>query len=145
MIYSRLLKRFNMLLFSANLRLLEFQVRSVSWVSQDLILGPKVFLIHICDLPNVICNIAVWSGISFVAKFLSPEVALYVYISTIQLFMECCCYFLSAAPSCYLKLTETTKRIYRTVGPSLTASFEPITHCWNVGITLVGVHCNWLN
>ena len=112
MIYLRLLKGFNMLMFSANLRLLEFQVRSVSWVSQDRILGSKVFLIHIRDLPNVICNIAVWSGISFVAKFLSPEVALYVYTSTIQLFMECCCHFLSAAPSCYLKLLQKLQKKY---------------------------------
>ena len=35
-------------------------------------------------------------------KFLSPEVALYVYKSTIQPYMEYCCYDWAGAPSCYL-------------------------------------------
>ena len=29
-------------------------------------------------------------------------------------------------------LGKLQKRIYRTVGPSLAASFEPLAHCWNV-------------
>ena len=35
-------------------------------------------------------------------KFLSPEVALYLYKSTIRLCMEYCCHVWAGAPSCYL-------------------------------------------
>ena len=35
-------------------------------------------------------------------KFLSPEVALYLYKSTIQPYMEYCCYDWAGAPSCYV-------------------------------------------
>ena len=53
-------------------------------------------------------------------KFLSPEVALYLYNSTIRQFMEYCCHVWAGARSCYLELlTKLQKRIYRTVGPSL--------------------------
>ena len=38
------------------------------------------------------------------------------------------------APSCYLEmLGKLQKRIFRTVGPSLAASLEPLVHCRNVG------------
>ena len=37
-------------------------------------------------------------------KFLSPEVALYLYKSTICPFMEYCCHVWAGAPSCYLEL-----------------------------------------
>ena len=36
-------------------------------------------------------------------KFLSPEVALYLYKSTIQPCMEYCCHVWAGAPSCYLE------------------------------------------
>ena len=36
-------------------------------------------------------------------KFLSPEVALYLYKSTIQPCVEYCCHVWAGAPSCYLK------------------------------------------
>ena len=39
-------------------------------------------------------------------KFLSPEVALYLYKSTIQPCMEYCCHFWAGAPSCYLELLK---------------------------------------
>ena len=53
-------------------------------------------------------------------KFLSPEVALYLYKSTICPCMEYCCQVWAGAPSCYLKLLDKLqKRICRTVGPSL--------------------------
>ena len=66
-------------------------------------------------------------------KFLSPEVALYLYKSTIQQFMEYCCHVWAGAPSCYLKLLDKLqKQICRTVGPSLAASLEPLAHCRNV-------------
>ena len=60
---------------------------------------------------------------------LSPEVALYLYKSTIRPCMEYCCHVWAGAPSCYLKLLEKLqKRICRIVGPSLAASLEPLAH-----------------
>ena len=53
-------------------------------------------------------------------KFLSPEVALYLYKSTIRPYMEYCCHVWAGAPSCYLELLDKLqKRICKTVGPSL--------------------------
>ena len=61
-------------------------------------------------------------------KFLSPEVALYLYKSTIPPCMEYCCYIWTGAPSCYLELFDKLqKRICRTVGCSLAASLQPLT------------------
>ena len=66
-------------------------------------------------------------------KFLSPEVALYLYKSTIRPCMEYCCYVWAGAPSCYLELLDKLqKRICRTVGPSLAASLEPLAHRRNL-------------
>ena len=66
-------------------------------------------------------------------KFLSPEVALYLYISIIRPCTEYCCHVWAGAPSCYLELLEKLqKRIYWTVSPSLAASLEPLAHCGNV-------------
>ena len=66
-------------------------------------------------------------------KFLSPEVALYLYKSTIHPSMEYCCHVWAGAPSCYLELSDKLqKRICRTVGPSLAASLEPLAHRRNV-------------
>ena len=66
-------------------------------------------------------------------KFLSPEVALYFYKSTIRLCMEYCCHIWAGASSCYLGFLEKLqKRICRTVVPSLAASLEPLTHRRNV-------------
>ena len=39
-------------------------------------------------------------------KFLSPEVALYLYKSTIHPCMEYCCHVWAGAPSCYLELLD---------------------------------------
>ena len=39
-------------------------------------------------------------------KFLSPEVALYLYKSTIRPCMEYCCHIWAGAPSCYLELLD---------------------------------------
>ena len=62
-------------------------------------------------------------------KFLSPEVALYLYKFTIQPCMEYCCHVWAGAPRCYLELLDKLqKRICRTVGPSLAASLEPLAH-----------------
>ena len=66
-------------------------------------------------------------------KFLSPEVALYLYKSTIRPCMECCCHVWAGAPSCYLELLDKLqKRICRTVGPSFPASLETLTRHRNV-------------
>ena len=59
-------------------------------------------------------------------KFLSPEVALYLYKSTIRPCMEYCGYVWACAPSCYLELLDNLQKwIYRTVGRLPAASFEP--------------------
>ena len=88
-------------------------------------------------------------------KFLFPEVALYLYKSTICPCMEYCCHVWAGAPSCYLELLDKLqKRIRRTFGPPLAASLELnpwlIVKMWpakvfSIGITLVDVLQNWLN
>ena len=56
--------------------------------------------------------------------------------------MEYCFHVLAGAPSCYLELLDMLqKRICRTVGPSLTASLEPLADHPNVAnITLFYRH-----
>ena len=62
-------------------------------------------------------------------KFLSPEVALYLYKSTICPCMEYCCHVWAGTPSCYFNLLDKLqKRICKIVGPSLAASLEPLAH-----------------
>ena len=62
-------------------------------------------------------------------KFLSPEVALYLYKSTIRPSIEYCSHVWAGATNCYLELLDKLQRqICRTVGPSLGASFEPLAH-----------------
>ena len=66
-------------------------------------------------------------------KFLSPEVALYLQKSTIQPCTEYCCHVWAGSPSCFLNLLDKLhKQICGTVGPSLAASHEPLSHCPNV-------------
>ena len=66
-------------------------------------------------------------------KFLSPEVALYLYKSAICPCMEYCCHVWAGAPSCYLGLPDKLQKgICRIVGPSLAASLEPLAHRRNV-------------
>ena len=66
-------------------------------------------------------------------NFLSPQVALYLYKSTIRPCMGCCCHVWVGAPTCYLELLDKLqKRICRTVAPSLAASLEPLAHRRNV-------------
>ena len=63
-------------------------------------------------------------------KFLSPEVALYLYKSTIRPCMKYCCHVWPGATSCYLKLLDKLqKRIFRTADPSLATSLEPWARC----------------
>ena len=66
-------------------------------------------------------------------KFLSCEVVLYLYRSTIHPCMEYYCHVMAGAPSCYLELLDKLQeRICMSVGPSLAASLEPLVHHWNV-------------
>ena len=66
-------------------------------------------------------------------KFLSPEVALYLYKFTIWPCMEYCCHVWTGAPGCYLDLLDKLrKRICRSVGSSLAVSLEPLAHRRNV-------------
>ena len=66
-------------------------------------------------------------------KFLSPEVALDHYKSTICACMEYCCHVWVGTPSCYLALLDKLqKRICRVTGPSLATSLEPLAHSQNV-------------
>ena len=66
-------------------------------------------------------------------KFLSLEVVLYLYKSTIRPCMQYCCHVWAGAPSYYLKLLDKLqKRRCRTVSPSLAASLKPLAHCQNV-------------
>ena len=66
-------------------------------------------------------------------KFLSPEVALYLYKSTIRPCMEYCCHVWACTPSCYLKLLDKLQKwIYRIAGPSFADCLEPLAHRRNV-------------
>ena len=66
-------------------------------------------------------------------KFLSPAIALHLYESTIWPCMEYCCHAWAGAPSWYFEwLDKLQKRICSTVGSSLAAFLEPLTHHWNV-------------
>ena len=66
-------------------------------------------------------------------KFLPPEVALYLYKSTIWPCVEYCLHVWAGAPSCYLELLDRLhKRICKTVGPSPAASRNPFDHRRNV-------------
>ena len=67
-------------------------------------------------------------GLTFSSmKSLSPEVALYLYKSSMRSCMEYCYHVWAGASSCYLELLDKLQKpICRTVGPSLAASLEPL-------------------
>ena len=66
-------------------------------------------------------------------KFLSHEVALYLFKSTIRSCVEYCCRVWAGIHSCYLEmLDKLQKQICRTVSPSFAASFEPLAQRRNV-------------
>ena len=84
-------------------------------------------------------------------RFLSSEVALYLYKSSIQFNMEYCCLAWVIVPSCNLvMLNKQQKPVCWT---TLFAALEPVALRQNVaslnffpiGITLVDVHLKWLN
>ena len=60
------------------------------------------------------------------------KVALDLYKSTTQPYIEYCCHVWAGAPCFYLELLhKLQKQICGTVGPSLTASYEHLSHCQN--------------
>ena len=66
-------------------------------------------------------------------KFLSRELALYLYNSAIQPCIEYCRCVWAGAPSSYFELLDKLQNlICRTVGPSLAACLEPLAHCRNI-------------
>ena len=66
-------------------------------------------------------------------KFLSPEVALYLYKSTIRPCMEYCCRIRAGAPSCFLELLDKLqKRICRAAGSSLAVSLQLLAYRQNI-------------
>ena len=64
-------------------------------------------------------------------KHLSCEAVLYLYKSTIQPCTKYCYHVWTGAPTCCLELLDKLQ-IFWTVGLSLAASLEPLTHCRNV-------------
>ena len=64
-------------------------------------------------------------------KHLSCEAVLYLYKSTIQPCMKYCYHVWTGAPTCCLELLDKLQ-IFWTVGLSLAASLELLTHCRNV-------------
>ena len=66
-------------------------------------------------------------------KFLSPEVAWYLYKSAISSCMEYSCHVWAGAPSCYLELLDKLqKQLCRIAVPSLATFPEPLAHHQNV-------------
>ena len=69
----------------------------------------------------------------FSPKFLSSEVSLYLYKSTIWPCMEHYCHTWAGVPSGYLEIIDQLqKRICKTVVPSLAAFLKPLAHCRGV-------------
>ena len=78
-------------------------------------------------------------------KFLSREVALYLYKSTLQPCMEYYCHVWASAPSCYLELLDKLQKwICRAVGPLPAAALEPLAHHWNGVVQGSWVQNQWL-
>ena len=108
------------------------------------VLEKKNHLLRCWDWPSLLNWIGILISIAKTAskkigalihsmKFLSPEVALYLYKSTIRPCMGYCCHVGAGAPSCYLELLDKLQKlICRIVGPSLAASLEPLAHNRNV-------------
>ena len=74
------------------------------------------------------------SYITSIAKTPSKKIGALIHSMKLLLpCMEYCCHALAGAPSCYLDLLDKLQKwICRTVGPSLSASLEPLAHHRNV-------------
>ena len=77
-------------------------------------------------------------------KFLSPEVFLYLYKSSIHPCMEYCCQFWAGAPSCYFIAGLLDLHLLLFLNHWLIVELWP-AYVFSTGITLVGVLQNWLN
>ena len=131
------------------------QLNSSDWSNNTAALDVKMDVSSKLDWgPYIIC-IAKSApkkvgALTFSTKFLSPEVALYLYKSTIRPCIVYCYHVWAGAPSCYLEsLDKLQKQMCRTAVLSLAGSLEPLAHRRNVpdlslflGITLVDVHLN---
>ena len=129
---------------------LESDLRETEWMDLGLTFSSKL------DLGSYINSFAKTVSKKIGAlihsmEFLSSEVALHLYNSTIWSCMEYCSHVWAGAPSYYWELLDKLqKQLCRTVGPSLAASLEPLAHCQNVASLsifyryLVGVHLKWL-
>ena len=86
-------------------------------------------------------------------KFLSPDIALYLYKPTIWPCMQYCCHVWAGAPSCYLELSYMLQKGY--IGLvvlhllrllNLWLIFEiKSAEVFAIDITLADIHLNWLN
>ena len=86
------------------------------------------YIISIAKTPSKKIGVLIYS-----MKFLSPEVALYLYKSMVHPCMEYCYHVQAGLPSCYLELLDKQQKYMgRTVGPSLAPSFEPLECCRNL-------------
>ena len=66
-------------------------------------------------------------------SYLTPEVVLYLYKSTIRPCMEYCCHVWGGAPKRYLDLLDKLqRRICYHIGPALSSSLQPLAHRRNV-------------
>ena len=73
-------------------------------------------------------------------KILSPDIALYLFKSTIGICMKYCCHVWVGAPSCYLELLDQLQmQICRYDGPSYAVSLEPLP-CHG-DMTSLGLFC----
>ena len=86
-------------------------------------------------------------------KFLSPEVALYLYKYIIRPCMEYCCHVWAGAPNCYMELLDKLQNEYAgllvfqlllLLNPWLIIKMW-LASVFSIGITLVDVLQNWLN
>ena len=82
-------------------------------------------------------------------KFVSPEVALYLYKSTIRPCIDYCCHTRAGAPSCFLELLDKVQKLLvfhllPLLNPWLIVEMQP-AQVISIGITLVDIHLNWLN
>ena len=78
-------------------------------------------------------------------KFLSPDVALYLYKSTIHPCLEYCCQIWAGAPGCYNEYAGLlVLHLLFLLNPWLIVEIWPPS-VFSIGITLVDVLQNWLN
>ena len=64
-------------------------------------------------------------------------VALDLYRTTNQPYVEHCCHVWAGASNCYLDmLGKPQKQVFKTVGPKLVASIEPLPHRQNVAMLI---------